>query len=152
MQVKVTQLCPILCDPMDYTLHGILQARILEWVSYPFSSGSFQPRNQTRASCIAGGFFTNWAIRKALKYILFYNKLDWASPEAQQVKNLPPMQETQEMWIQSLGWEDPLEEGMATYSSILAWKIPWTEEPGGLWSMKSQRVGHDWSNWAHMHI
>jgi len=53
------------------------------------------------------------------------------------------MQETQEMWIQSLGQEDPLEEGMATYSSILTWKIPWTEEPGGLWSMKSQRVGHD---------
>ena len=42
------------------------------------------------------------------------------------------------------GWEDPLEEGMATHSSILAWRIPWTEEPGGLWSMWSQRVGHDW--------
>ena len=49
----------------------------------------------------------------------------------------------QETWIQSLGQEDPLEEGMATDSSILAWKIPWTEEPGGLQSMGSQRVGHD---------
>ena len=49
----------------------------------------------------------------------------------------------QETWVQSLGWEDPLEEGMATHSSILAWKIPWTEEPGGLQSMESQRVGHD---------
>ena len=48
------------------------------------------------------------------------------------VKNLPAMQETQETWVQSLGWEDPLEEGMATYSSMLAWRIPWTEEPGGL--------------------
>ena len=48
-----------------------------------------------------------------------------------------------EMWIQSLCWEDPLEEEMATHSSILAWKIPWTEEPGGLQSMGSQRVGHD---------
>ena len=48
------------------------------------------------------------------------------------VKNLPAMQETQETWVQSLGWEDPLEEGMATYSSTLAWRIPWTEEPGGL--------------------
>ena len=56
------------------------------------------------------------------------------------VKNSPAMQET---WIQSLGQEDPLEEGMATDSSILAWKIPWTEEPGGLQSMGSQRVGHD---------
>ena len=51
------------------------------------------------------------------------------------VKNLPAMQETQETWVQSLGWEDPLEEGMATHSSILAWRIPWREEPGGLQSM-----------------
>ena len=47
------------------------------------------------------------------------------------------------MWVQSLGWEDPLEEGMTTYSSILAWRISWTEEPGGLQSTGSQRVGHD---------
>ena len=47
------------------------------------------------------------------------------------------------MQVQSLGWEDPLEEGMATHSSILAWRIPWTEEPGGLQSMGSHRVGHD---------
>ena len=50
---------------MDYTIHGILQARILEWVAYPFFSGSSRPRNWTEASCIAGGFFTNWAIRDA---------------------------------------------------------------------------------------
>ena len=56
----------------------------------------------------------------------------------QMVKNLPAMQETQ---VRSLGWEDPLEEGMATHSSILAWRIPWTEEPGGLQSMGSQRLG-----------
>ena len=47
------------------------------------------------------------------------------------------------MWVQSLGWEDPLEEGMATHSCILAWRTPLTEEPGGLQSMGSQRVGHD---------
>ena len=62
---------------------------------------------------------------------------------AYQVKNLPAMQETQEMWVRSLGWEDPLEEEMTTHSSILAWRIPWTEEPGGLQSTGSQRVGHD---------
>ena len=56
------------------------------------------------------------------------------------VKNPPAMQET---WALSLGWEDLLEEGMATHSSILAWRILWTEEPGGLQSMGSQRVGHD---------
>ena len=58
------------------------------------------------------------------------------------VKNLPT-QETEEMQVPSLGQEDPLEEGMATNSSILAWRIPWTEEPGGLQSMGLQRVGHD---------
>ena len=59
------------------------------------------------------------------------------------VKNLPAMQELQEMWVQSLGREDPLEEGMATHSNIFAWRIPWTEEPGGLQSIGSQRVGHN---------
>ena len=59
---------------------------------------------------------------------------------AQTVKNLPAMQET---WVRSLGQEDPLEEGMATHSSILAWRIPWTEEPGRLQSMGLPRVGHD---------
>ena len=58
------------------------------------------------------------------------------------VKRLPTKRET---WVRSLGWEDPLEKDMATHSSILAWKIPWTEEPGGLQSMGSQRVGHDWA-------
>jgi len=53
------------------------------------------------------------------------------------IKNLPGMKET---WVRSLGWEDALETGMATHSSILAWKIPWTEEPGGLQSIVSQRV------------
>ena len=58
----------------------------------------------------------------------------------QMVKNLPAMKET---WVRFLGQEVPLEKGMATHSSILAWKIPWPEEPGGLQSMGSQRVGHD---------
>ena len=59
------------------------------------------------------------------------------------VKSLLAMQEIQEMQVQSLGQEDPLEKGMATHSSILAWRIPWTEEPGGLQSIGLQRVGHD---------
>ena len=63
-----------------------------------------------------------------------------ASLVAQIVKNPPAMQET---LVQSLGWEDPLEKGMATRSCILAWRIPRTEEPGGLWSIGSQRAGHD---------
>ena len=63
----------------------------------------------------------------------------WASPVAQMVKNLP----ARKTWVQSLGQEDPLEKGMATDSSNLAWKIPWTEEPGGLQSMGLQRVRHN---------
>ena len=62
------------------------------------------------------------------------------------VKNLFAVQETQETWVQTLGWEDPLEKEMATHSSILARKIPGTEEPGRLPSMGLQRVGHDRSN------
>ena len=62
-------------------------------------------------------------------------RLGIASLVAQVVKNLPAMQETSEIWVQFLGQEDPLEEGMATHSSLLAWRIPWTEEPGGLQSM-----------------
>ena len=65
-----------------------------------------------------------------------------ASPVAQMVKNLPEMQETQ---VQSLGGEDPLENEVATHSSILDWRIPWTEEPGGLQPMRFQRVRHDCS-------
>ena len=64
----------------------------------------------------------------------------WASLVAQSVKNLPSVQET---WVRSLGLEDPLEKEMATHPSILAWEIPWTEEPGRLQSMGLQRVGHD---------
>ena len=65
-------------------------------------------------------------------------QISFANPQL--VKNLLAVQETQ---VQFQGWEDPLEKGMATHSSILAWRIPWTEEPGGLQSMRSSRVGHD---------
>ena len=74
-----------------------------------------------------------------LKFNNFY-PVPWASLVAELVKNSPAMWETS---VQSLGWEDPLEEEVTTHSSILAWKIPWTEEPGGLQSMESQRVEHN---------
>ena len=74
-----------------------------------------------------------------------FNKqqLSSATPGGSRVKNLPVMQETQ---VQSLGWEDPLEEKMATHSSVLAWRIPWAEEPGRLQSLGLNRVGHGWSD------
>ena len=57
-----------LCDLMDYTVHGILQARIMEWVAFPFSRGSSQPRDRSQNSCIADGFFTSWATREDQEY------------------------------------------------------------------------------------
>ena len=79
--------------------------------------------------------------RRQACFLKEYRMYRGTSLVAQMVKNLPAVQETR-VW--SLGQEDPLEKGMATHSSILAWRIPWTEEPGQLWSLKSQRVGHDW--------
>ena len=61
--VKVGQSCSTLCDPTEYTVHEILQASVLEWVAFPFSRGSSQPRDQTQVSRIAGGFFTSWATK-----------------------------------------------------------------------------------------
>ena len=101
--------------------------RILEWVAYPFFSWSSWPKNWTWISCIADGFLTNSV--------------------AQLVKSLPAMQET---WVQSLGWEDPLEKEMATHSSILAWRIPWTEESGGLESTGHKEMDTtEWLTHAH---
>ena len=80
---------------------------------------------------------------------------DWASQVSQWWRIYLPMQETQATWVQSLCQEDLLEKEMATYSSILAWKIPWTEEPGGLQSIGLQRVRHNWActhnnNWENL--
>ena len=77
------------------------------------------------------------------QFVVFYTV---TSLVAQMVKHLPTMRET---WVRSLGWEDLLEKEMAPYSSTLAWKIPWVEEPGRLQSMGSQRVRHDWATSLH---
>ena len=71
MKVKVAQLCPTLWDPMDYTVHGILQARILEWVAFPFFRGSSQPRDRTQVSFIVGGSFTSGATREYICPLIF---------------------------------------------------------------------------------
>ena len=70
LKVKVTQSCLTLCDPMDYTVRRILQARILEWVAVPFPGGSSQPRDQTQISHIAGLFFTSWATSEAQEWVV----------------------------------------------------------------------------------
>ena len=93
---------------MDYTIHGILQARILAWVAFPFCRGSSQPidRIQVYLHC------------RQILYQLSYEE------NPCNVGDLDP-------WVESLGWEDPLEKGKATHSSILAWRIPWTVQSMG---------------------
>ena len=79
VKVKVTQSCLTLCDAMDCTVHGILQARILEWVAIPFSRGSSQPRDWTQVSHIVGSFFTCWATMEAhtICEVVYYLKVEW---------------------------------------------------------------------------
>ena len=82
--------------------------------------------------------FTSISLTNELENV-YYNTLSfWTPLVVQMVKNLPAVWET---WVSFLGWEDPLEKGMATHSSVLAWRIPWMEEPGGLHFMGLQRVG-----------
>ena len=69
-EMKVTQSCLTLCDPMDYTVHEVLQVRILDWLAFSFSRGSSQPRDWTQVSHIAGGFFISWATREAHEFAL----------------------------------------------------------------------------------
>ena len=162
------QLCLTLCDPLDCSppgssVHGISQARILEWVAVS-SSGSFWPRDRTCiscVSCIAGRFFTCWAIGEAPRgdQGLLYNWIQFSieptllhycffwlflQPEGTRLERF-------RIFIQVIdpGKKAPPtemgEKAMAPHSSTLAWKIPWTEEPGRLQSMGSLRVGHDWA-------
>ena len=104
---------------MDYTVHGILQARILECVDFPFSRRSSQPRDRNQVSRIAGGFFISWATSRKEHS---GNAGDAGS-----------------------------EEEVATHSSLLAWRRPWTEEPSGLQSKGSQS-GARLRDWTHIHI
>ena len=120
---SVTQSCLTLCNsgncsPPGSFVHGVFQARILEWGAISYSRRSSQLGDWTPISCFC-------CIGRQLLY--------------------------QETWVQSLGREDPPEKEMSTHSSILSWRIPWTEEPGGLLSMGMQRVRHDLSNKQQWH-
>ena len=122
-------------------VHGVVKSRIqlsdfTFTLGFPGSlAGKESASNAGDPGSIPG---SESSPEEGIDYPLQYS---WASLVAQMVKNLPAMRET---WVWSLGWEDPLQEGMATHSSTLAWRIPWTEEPGRLQSMKLQRVRHNW--------
>ena len=96
-------------------------------------------------ACARGGLKEMEGYCKVLSSVFFQSKPfgSLGCLDRLVVKNPPAMQETQETGVRSLGWEDPLEEEMATHSRILAWRIPWTEEPRRLQSTGLQRVGHD---------
>ena len=87
VKVKVSQSCPTLCNPMDYKVHGILQARIPEWVAFLFSRGSSQPKDQTQVSRITDRFFTIWTSREACPILLVVSKLQ-AQPDSRKGGNI----------------------------------------------------------------
>ena len=123
----VAKSCPILCDPVDCSTPGFPVPHLLPDLS--LNLPNFMSIESVRP-IISGRGETG---------IYLFPEIG-VSLVSQLVKNLPAVQET---WVQSLGWEDPLEKEMATHSSILAWKISWTEEPGELQSLGSQRVRHN---------
>ena len=165
---------PVDCSLPGSSVHGIFQSRILEWVVMSFSSGSsltsfywlyfllgkhpWEGRAPSETSCQLILRDRKVLLKNIVQSILLNVLTLWkdefgsgssvASGQdtaflvAQTIKHLPAMRET---WVRSLGWEGPLERKMAIHSSTLAWKIQWTEKRGGLQSMGSQRVGHDWA-------
>ena len=141
VKVLVIQSCPTLRDPTDcslpgYSVCGFLQARMLECIAISFSGRSSQLRDQTQVSCIVGGFFTAELPGKPNLGMLV-------------VKN-PPANAGD--WDSGSIWDDPLEGKMAIHSSIFAWRIPWTEKPGGSQTIRSQIVGHNWNDLAHSKV
>ena len=146
------------CDPMDpgppgSSVHGVSQTRIQEWFAISFFGGSSWLRSSWATREAPGQHNMEEQIWLPIGSISFtltfafscfcYNLITKGSfPGGSVVKNLPAMQESQETQVWSLAWKDPLEEGMATHSSILAWRIPWTEETGGYSPYGHKRVGH----------
>ena len=113
------------CSPPGSSVHRMLQAGILEWVAVSFSRGLSQPRDRTRLSEIE---IFIWQLKR----------LPGCPGSKESACNIGDQ-------VSIPGLQDPLEKEMATHSSILAWRIPWTEEPGRLQSMGLQRVRHDWA-------
>ena len=158
------------CSLPGSSVHGIFQARILQWVAISFSRGSSRPRDWTWVSCTAGRLFTEPPGKSSLLIsknthfsdiiintlfflwlwfalflcpfftFKFYIYIYLKCKTSLVAQTVKCLPTMQETWVRSLGREDPLQKEMATHSSTLAWKIPWMEEPGRLQSMGLQRV------------
>ena len=128
LKVKVIQSWPTFCDPIDYSVHGIPQARILEWVDFPFSRGSSWPRDRIRVSCFAGGFFTSWALREAPSviilnlstYLLFLSKCNQSSESTGFLPQWLPPHLVQAPPPHCLAWSVSL-GGLNFFYSIACW-------------------------------
>ena len=136
-------ICFLFCIPLCSFFPVYLLINWIFWFHFTFFIGLL-------ATAL---WLVNWMVVLGLRMFIFnlsqpVFKWSWFISHSSVVKNSAAVQET---WVQSLGWEDPLEEGMASRSCIVAWRIPRTEERGGLQSMELQRVGHDWSNLARLH-
>ena len=147
-EVKVDQSCPTLCNPMHYTVHGVLQARKLEWVTFPFSRGSSQARDRTQVSHIASGFFTSWTTREAHRdeICLHITHIYWAFQVVLVVKKKKKTPACQcrrhkrrrfNSWVGKIPWRR-------------AWQLTPVLLPGESHgqSIGLQRVRNDWSNLA----
>ena len=136
-------------DPSRLNLHLLNCRQILLLLSHQRSKGGCILFSVEKLCVIASYWLVDLNIKKRtyLSAICHTYNVFLGFPDGSVVKNKNclPLQQTQETWVQCLGWEDSLEEEMATCSSILAWKIPWTEEPDELQSMGSRRVRHDWA-------
>ena len=139
---------------MELALGGSFSLQTLIFYVWEFFSNSFFDHFLSFPWCPTSHLWTlyylmldfldriiNFLFSSHIPYFIYLFCFLPLPPEAQMIKNPPSMWET---WVRSLGREDPPEDGMATHSSIITWRIPWTEEPGRLQSMGSQRVGHDW--------
>ena len=131
LKVKVVQSCPTLCEPMDYSVHGSPQARILKWVAFPCSRESSWPRDQIRVSYFAGGFFTNWAIREApsviilnlFTYLLFLSKCNQSSESTGFLPQWLPPYLVQAPPPHCLAWSFSL-EALNFFYLIVCWTSP----------------------------
>ena len=153
MKVKGAHSCLTLCDPMDYTVHGILQARILEWVAFPFSKGSSQQPQGSNPGLLHC---------KQILYPLSHQggpRIVWGSDigqeaiqVAQWVKNLPAMQELEENADSIPGSGGSLREANSNPLQYSCLENPHGQRSLAGYSSWGHKVGHDWSDWAHTHI